>query len=278
MNNVPNVPNVPKKVGNTKPSSSHDTPRIKWCFTLNNWSKEELCAILKFFRDSCNFSIMGEEIGEQGTKHLQGYFEIKTKKRLGWIKNNVNTRLHLEKAKGNKQQNIEYCSKEGGNIYIDGRLKRTPNVLTYDKLYDWQKEVADICDDQDSFDKYERSIFWYWDEAGNKGKTALAKYLVKNHGAIAMNGKASDCKCAIAKMVEEKGQGPDVVCFTIPRDKEGYVSYSVLEEIKDGLIFSGKYESKSLLIASPLIFVFANFHPDENKCSKDRWIIKNLGN
>lgn len=272
-----NVPDVPEKVGNTKPSLSRDNPCKKWSFTLNNWSKEEQCAALKFFRANCNFSIMGEEIGEEGTKHLQGYFELKTKKRLTWLKNNFNNRLHLEKSKGTKQDNIDYCSKEGGNVYVNGRLRREPKILTYDKLYDWQKEVVDICDDPDSYDKYERNIFWYWDETGNVGKTALAKYLVKHYDAIAMNGKANDCKCAVKTMVDETGEGPDVVCFTIPRSNAGYVNYSVLEEIKDGLIFSGKYESKCLLFASPLIFVFANFYPETEKCSNDRWIIKNLG-
>lgn len=271
-----NVPDVPESSGNTKELSSRDNPCKKWSFTLNNWSKEEECAILKFFRENCTFSIMGEETGEQGTKHLQGYFEIKTKKRLSWLKNNLNKRLHLEKSKGSKQDNIDYCSKEEGRIYINGRLNRQPKILKYEQLYPWQKKVVNICDDDTSYDKYERNIFWYWDETGNVGKTALAKYLVKNYDAIAMNGKANDCKCAVKTMVDETGRAPDIICFTIPRSREGYVSYSALEEIKDGLIFSGKYESKCLLFAAPLIFVFANFYPDVNKCSMDRWIIENL--
>jgi len=64
--------------------------------------------------------------------------------------------------------------------------------------------------------------------------------------------------------------------FGYARSKENYISYEALEEIKDGLFFSGKYESGMVCINPPHVVVLCNFAPDESKLSKDRWVIKNI--
>lgn len=66
--------------------------------------------------------------------------------------------------------------------------------------------------------------------------------------------------------------------FGIPRTCTAeYVSYSALEELKDGIFFSGKYESSMVMTNNLHIFVFANFEPDRSKLSKDRWEIHYVG-
>nr|WAE42142.1 MAG: replication associated protein [Cressdnaviricota sp.] len=104
----------------------------RWCYTLNNHSKEEMSHLLVEFKFEKYF-IQGEEVGKEGTKHLQGYVEFKNQKDLSYLKK-INPRIHWEKAKGSKEQNIRYCTKEDKNairtIEIDiGERERNRNAL-----------------------------------------------------------------------------------------------------------------------------------------------------
>ncbi|KAI4794323.1 hypothetical protein KUCAC02_032140 [Chaenocephalus aceratus] len=55
--------------------------------------------------------------GANGTPHLQGFMNLKTKVRLSQVKAFVTTRAHLEQAKGTDKDNETYCSKDG-DIYL----------------------------------------------------------------------------------------------------------------------------------------------------------------
>ncbi len=57
---------------------------------------------------------------------------------------------------------------------------------------------------------------------------------------------------------------------------EDYVSYQALEEIKDGIFFSGKYEGGMKIFNSPHVICFANFSPAEHKLSGDRWVVEEV--
>jgi len=96
--------------GNTITSSSPQiSPAIRWCFTLNNYTNEDISSIVLVFRDKCKFCIIGDEVGESGTPHLQGYVEFNTKLRPKGLLSN---KIHWEKAKGDRKQNVLYCSKQ----------------------------------------------------------------------------------------------------------------------------------------------------------------------
>lgn len=55
--------------------------------------------------------VVGKEVGESGTAHLQGFIKFKEMKRLSAVKKLL-PRAHWEAAKGSDQQNLDYCSKE----------------------------------------------------------------------------------------------------------------------------------------------------------------------
>lgn len=97
-------------LGNTI-TKSKDQQARKWCFTLNNWTIEEFDTMLQHFINKKYKYIIGRE-GANGTPHLQGYIENKNGIRWSTLRN-LNSRWHLEKAKGNQKQNVDYCSKEG---------------------------------------------------------------------------------------------------------------------------------------------------------------------
>lgn len=84
----------------------------RFCFTINNYSDDELTQLHMCLEDKGWGYIIGREIGASGTKHLQGYCEAKNAVRFETIKK-IMPRAHIEKAKGNRRQNYKYCSKDG---------------------------------------------------------------------------------------------------------------------------------------------------------------------
>ena len=71
----------------------------KWCFTLNNYNKKEIRAIEQVLSTLCKKFIFQEEVGENGTEHLQGCFELYKKRRLTSIKKLINGRAHFERCR-----------------------------------------------------------------------------------------------------------------------------------------------------------------------------------
>jgi len=80
-----------------------------WVFTLNNWTEDEYEAVTK---TDCVYLVVGKEVGETGTKHLQGYIVMPSLKSLAQMKKVIGDRAHLERAKGTASQNFVYCSKD----------------------------------------------------------------------------------------------------------------------------------------------------------------------
>ena len=103
---------------------------------LNNWTNDELNSISSICSKYCKYAIIEKEIGENGTPHLQGYFELKTKARPSSIFNNK--RIHFEKARDSREVNDKYCGKDHDIVVSIGRPKPIKIIST---LYDWQKTL-----------------------------------------------------------------------------------------------------------------------------------------
>lgn len=80
----------------------------KWCLTLNNYTEDQYTTLLNF---DCKFIIIGKEVGEQGTPHLQCFIHFKKNHRLAAVRRV--SPGHWELAKGDTAANIKYCSKDG---------------------------------------------------------------------------------------------------------------------------------------------------------------------
>lgn len=83
-----------------------------WCFTINNYTQDEIDAIAAN-EPNFRYCLIGKEVGEEGTPHLQGYVSFKNAVRFESVKAVVGQRAHIEIARGNVEQNFKYCSKEG---------------------------------------------------------------------------------------------------------------------------------------------------------------------
>jgi len=87
---------------------------INWVWTLNNYTPAELVNLKTLcLTNKAKYIIWGEEVGEQGTAHLQGYIELTKRCRLSGLKKILPSRAHCEPRRGSQAQAIKYCQKDG---------------------------------------------------------------------------------------------------------------------------------------------------------------------
>ena len=95
-----------------------------WCFTLNHPSDDEFahlaCLPGPDASGTVAYIVLGREVGETGTPHLQAYLELKERKRMAWLKDNVSNRAHFEPRRGTRDQARDYCCKDGD--WLEGGL------------------------------------------------------------------------------------------------------------------------------------------------------------
>lgn len=92
---------------------------INVCFTLNNYTEEDYKKFQEW--DNVSYIIIGKEEGKEGTKHLQGYAELKKKMSLVALKK-FSEKCHWERRKGTGEQASKYCEKEK-DFWKQGELK-----------------------------------------------------------------------------------------------------------------------------------------------------------
>jgi len=248
-----------------KPPSSKGIQYKYWFFTFNNYLETDPETIETIFKSECKWFIFQEEIGEKcGTRHLQGTICLLKKQRLTELKR-IDPKIRWESTKCVKSS-IAYCTKKesrNGKQWHYGI--DIPEPIEIEKPTGWQLDVIKIINQP--VDK--RKIYWFWERDGNIGKSELCKYLVVEKDALMVSGKANDAYHMISKFPKKR----KLIVFDIPRSNLGYVSYGAIEQIKNGLVFSGKYDSCQIVFNRPHVIIFANEPPLCEEMSKDRWNI-----
>lgn len=127
-------------------------------FTLNNYSNDEYQHLLSL--DIFKYLIVGREVGEQGTPHLQGYGTLKNRMRVKKLKGFLK-RYHIEKRKGTHAQAADYCKKEGDFVEIGDPPKqgtRTDLEEVAEKIKDGASAIEIANDHTSTYIKYGRGI------------------------------------------------------------------------------------------------------------------------
>lgn len=156
----------------------------------------------------------------------------------------------------------EACAKYPGYItkcFEFANDAKRPRITEYAPRYAWQTRILELIKEEPDT----RSIYWIYDAFGNAGKTYLARHLVDMHNAFYTGGgKASDIVHAYLYQ--------PIVIFDYVRDSQEFVGYGVIEQLKNGVLFSPKYQSATKCFKPPHVIVFANFAPASGKFSLDR--------
>ena len=256
-------------LGNTK-TKTRIAASKKWCFTYNNYKEEDIetnGSVISGLKDKCAILIIGKETGDSGTPHLQGYCEFKNKVRPLEMKLG-HGKIHWEKARGSREENEQYCSKE--NVLIKYGFPKDIKIIQ--SLLPWQQDILNLIETEPD----DRAIHWYYDYKGGIGKSLLVKLLCYKYGAVMCSGKSADMKYMIIKYYEKHTKYPETVIFDVPRSIKDYLSYAGIEEIKNGCFASSKYECDMVIMNTPHVIIFANELPEVDKLSRDRWRIHNL--
>lgn len=118
-----------------------------FCFTLNNYTNEELIQLQEKGLKEVKYIIVGQEIApETGTPHLQGFVIWRNAKTLKASIKCMPKRSHIEICKGTPYENFLYCKKEGN---VSWELGDRPEKVGQGKRNDMleiKKQVANnIC-------------------------------------------------------------------------------------------------------------------------------------
>lgn len=256
------------------------------------------------------YLVFGVEEGkETGYKHYQGYAEFWKQRSMTQIRGMLGQSVHVEKRMGPQDVAVAYCKKDGKSqefgvlckqgervdlkalvadihsgatsldklilenpaaIHQYGRtLSQVPVKFEFKKLVSlrpWQADLLKVLESPPD----DRTIYWVYDPEGGKGKTVFTKHLIANYGACMLSGKTQDMAHAY--------RGERIVIFDLPRSSDlTFFDYRFAEKVKDGVVFSGKYESKLKIYDwNPHVIVFSNETPDPTKWSKDKLHLINL--
>jgi len=283
-----------------------------WIFTLNNYDDDEVAA-LSTKPDGVRYIVFGKEVGESGTPHLQGFISFDKKQRIRKVKSVVGERAHLDVAR-DPAAAVSYCKKDGDYFetgipplakgqrcdlesfknavkagetslkrlrenfsevcakyprfvcnYIDDQVDAAP--VPDHELYGWQLNLKIELETEPD----DRKIIFCVDLEGNQGKTWFAKKWCQDHDDSMMieSGKKADMAFSIRTNIR-------YLFVNCTREQSDYLNYSFLESVKDGLVFSPKYESRVRYLNKLHVVVMMNQRPDMNKLSLDRYVIIDL--
>ena len=266
----------------------------------------------------CRYLVVGREVGQSGTPHLQGFVIFNRSVRRSRV-SGLLPRAHLEITRGTSEQAATYCKKEGdfdeygtfpagnrsnsvlqdlyewGNAYIEekGHAPTSPEIacahptayLRYNRVCrlfehkapvpnlrdgtprQWQQSLADELDGNAD----DRSIKFYVDPDGGNGKSWFQGwYFSKNPDRVQVLsvGKRDDMAHAIDAT-------KSVFFINVPRGGMQLLQYTILEQLKDRLVFSPKYNSKTKVLYNvPHVVVFCNEHPVMGSMTHDRYVIR----
>jgi len=134
-------------------------------------------------------------------------------------------------------------------------------------LRDYQSELLLLL----SGEPDPRTVIFVVDPVGNSGKSYFARKLFRSRPddvQILSSGRRED----IAYAIDER---KSVFLFDLPRSTSEFLQYAILEQLKDGLIFSNKYMSQMKVLSTETshVVVFMNEYPDMTKLSADRYKI-----
>lgn len=139
------------------------------------------------------------------------------------------------------------------------------------KLTKWEVEVLDEL----KKDNEDRKILWILDPKGGCGKSTFSDYLEDMHDAFTWNAEVSfkNIACALGKLQDK----PRIVIFDLTRQKQGMIDYAIMEALTRGRLCSGKYDSTKIYFPKPVrVVCMANWEPDYEAVSKDRWDVRKL--
>lgn len=155
------------------------------------------------------------------------------------------------------------------------RLHEKPVSPPSEPLRSWQADI--VKEAENSHDP--RLINWIWDPVGGEGKSFLGRWLVGHYPhdwTMFKSLGATRDMSTIWKGLVDRGYEGRFTYVDLPRAAQIKDFYPSLEDMSDGCCTATKYAGKTIHFKPQSIWVAANFLPDLEKMSKDRWRVRAL--
>lgn len=108
-------------------------------FTFNNYDDTTIRSILEHFNNA-RYIVIGKEVGDSGTPHLQGFIQLQNRKTLQHLGGLFP--WHVEATKGTPSQAATYC-KKGGDFIEHGTLSDPSSGVS--KKEDYWKQILNLA-------------------------------------------------------------------------------------------------------------------------------------
>lgn len=118
-------------------------PTLAYCATLNNYTPDEV-ATLRNGHEKVSYMVVGHEVGDEGTPHLQIYFQLANQVKLTTIKRwgGPWAKMHMENSRGSDDDNYRYCTKEG-SFWEIGERRSMPGTHPSSRYQDGASLIAE---------------------------------------------------------------------------------------------------------------------------------------
>lgn len=108
-------------------------------FTLNNYSQEHIQAIKDHF-NKARYIVIGKEVGDSGTPHLQGFIQLDKRRTIQSIGGLFP--WHVEATRGTPLQASDYCKKGGDFIEVGTLCDQSSGTS---KKEEYWKQVLELA-------------------------------------------------------------------------------------------------------------------------------------
>lgn len=153
----------------------------------------------------------------------------------------------------------------------DKLLKNRKERFTGATLREWQRTALA----QAQAAPCPRKVHWWWQEAGNAGKSFFAAYVATTMQALVVSICPKKDMLFIIKNWFEANPDCRIMVFDIPKtvsSDEGLQGvFDVIEQCKNETITVSKYESETILIPLCHVFVMSNRPPPERTDNNPKW-------
>ncbi len=277
-------------------------------FTLNNYSETDAAEVFKLQSKYC---IIGKEVGETGTPHLQGYIQYNGQKSVRELRGAI-PRAHIEAAKGSPLQNKKYCEKggdfeetgdipigQGARVELPKAVQRRLDGANAQEMFEefgttWarykrfvEEQVAETKNERAIMEKkkkFENAVLRPWQQEcmgrlirQNERQILFVIDPAGNSGKsylgdfIVCNYNALKLETTKKTDIAYAYKDHEWLVFDLSRQSQEFIQYGTLENMKGNFLFSGKYESKMKALKDCKIVVFMNEDPNMDKLTADRY-------
>jgi len=242
-----------------------------YVITINNWTEGDYAALAA---ESNDYMIIGKEVGENGTPHLQAYIYKKNKISFVGLKKR-NPRAHIDVAKGNAEENKNYCSKEKdftefGEIPAQGKRTDLDTIakeitegtqtaesilLTQPTMYHQYGRTLEKLEDLRMRKQWRKEMTkckWYYGATGTgKSYTAFKDYTPETHYVFTTTDKGW-------------WDGYRQQEIVIINEFRGQLPYSeLLDLIDENAKFVPRRGREPMPFTSKMIIITSSLHPAE---------------